>query len=420
MRSSLLLLILSLALPSASLAGPNGAPRLQRISFARTADGNARLVRLHLDGRVTAFSDPRSDSNGRLEVTLYNVIKAPDFLADDPQSPVLQYETDAVRGHLRLVVSVQGSVLSDVFRDMGSNDLFLTLAPAGATVSVDARATGALSPRPVSFSPPGGPGPAATTGREFTGVEEAAAPEIARAASRWKVDRIVIDAGHGGHDPGAIGAGRIREKDIVLPVALKLGEYLKANLDVEVVYTRKDDTFMALRERGRTANAANASLFISIHANSAANTSAHGTETYFLGMNKESAAQKVIERENSVIQLEQDQSHYDQFDQAALVRYQLAQSAFLQKSEELASRIEHQFSERAGRKSRGVKEGNLQVLWAAAMPAVLVELGFVSNPEEARYMRSEEGITYLASAIFRAVRDYKTALDTSLSIVSDR
>ncbi len=378
------------------------APRLQAVSFVQAANGYTQVVRLHLNGRVTAFSNPQTTDDGRLQVWLYNVKRASNFDAAEPQAPVRAYETRPSRGHVVVLLEVFDSVLGDVYRDADSNDLLIALSPVGADFDFESNSLGSgltLDPGP---TPP------------------RLGDSVSEAASRWRLSRVVIDAGHGGKDPGATAPGRIREKDIVLPIALKLGKYLEDLLGIEVIYTREDDTFIPLRQRGRIANSNAADLFISIHANSATNRSAHGTETYFLGMNKEKSAQRVIERENSVIQqYEQDQPQYEQVDQAAFVRRQLAQSAFLRQSEELATRIEHDFSDRVDRKSRGVKEGNLQVLWAAAMPAVLVEVGFISNPREARFLRSAEGITFMASSIYRAVRDYKASVEESLSLSSD-
>jgi N-acetylmuramoyl-L-alanine amidase len=382
------------------------APRLTSISFSRAATGNTRLVRLHLSGRVTAFSEPKETFDGGLEITLYNVRPGDDLQTSAPRRPAWEYTTRTNRGHLIVSFRVSGSVTGDVFRDVESNDLIVALATSGTQASDETEARRILTSLPVPEQP-------VASAVNVPAREETS---VTGAALRWRIDRIAIDAGHGGKDPGAVGAGRVREKDVVLPIALKLGQYLEERLGVEVIYTRSSDQFVELRERGRVANREEADLFISIHANSTANRSAYGTETFFLGMNKGGPAQKVIERENSVIQLEQDQAHYDQFDQAALVRLQLAQSAFLNKSEELAARIEEQFSDRVGRRSRGVKEGNLQVLWAAAMPAVLVEVGFVSNASEARFLGTRQGVDYMASAIFRAVRDYKEAYEHSLSL----
>ncbi|NNE69629.1 MAG: N-acetylmuramoyl-L-alanine amidase [Rhodothermales bacterium] len=391
---------------AAGLSPETVATHLEAVSFSSLGTGSTRLVRLQVSGHVASFSDVRWTEDETLELTLYNVEPAEDIRRDRPELPVRDYRLAADRGHVLVSFLVEGEVVGDVFRDADSEDLLVTLSP---------RETPAAAPSPAPLGsnaattiiPASTPGPSVETST----VEEA----VAEAASRWRFDRVVIDAGHGGKDPGARSGGT-REKDIVLPIALKLGHYLEDLLGLEVIYTRQDDRFIELRERGRIANRRQGDLFISIHANAAGNRNAHGTETFFLGLNKENSAKSVIERENSVIQMESDQSHYAEFDQAALVRYQMAQAAFLRQSQDVATRIEHQFSDRVNRKSRGVKEGNLQVLWAAAMPAVLVEVGFITNAAEARFLRSSRGADFMASAIFRAVRDYKNAYDASLSL----
>ncbi|PSQ97144.1 MAG: N-acetylmuramoyl-L-alanine amidase [Bacteroidetes bacterium SW_9_63_38] len=223
---------------------------------------------------------------------------------------------------------------------------------------------------------------------------------------RWQMDTIVIDAGHGGKDPGATANG-LYEKDIVLDVAHKLGDYVENRLDVDVVYTRKDDRFIPLEERGHVANEAGAKLFISLHVNAARAHAAHGTEAYFLGPSKTEAAEKVMERENSVIKYEDNTKRYEDYDEQALVRQTLTQSAYMRQSEKLASLVQNQFEERVGRHNRGVHQAGFYVLWSASMPSVLVELGFLTNPREAKFLNSDKGQTYLASALFRAVRAYK-------------
>jgi N-acetylmuramoyl-L-alanine amidase len=165
------------------------------------------------------------------------------------------------------------------------------------------------------------------------------------------------------------------------------------------------------------ANESGGKLFVSIHVNASARSrSAAGTETYFLGMHKTSTAREVMERENAVINLEANPDRYKGYTQDELIRLALAQSAFMHQSELLASRIEGQFVDRVGRESRGVKQAGFIVLWAASMPAVLVETGFITNRAEANYLTSETGQTYIASAIYRAIRDFKVAYETELRL----
>lgn len=226
---------------------------------------------------------------------------------------------------------------------------------------------------------------------------------------------IVLDAGHGGRDPGARGVNGVWEKDVVLPITLKVGEYIKQYLpEVEVVYTRTDDTFVPLSERGLIATRAKADLFISIHANSAQNSpSAHGTETFFLGLARSQSALEVMKRENSVVELENGNTSLDLSEEELLI-YELTNAGNMAISERIATNIENQFKNRVNRRSRGVKQAPLEALWHASTPAVLVELGFISNSQESRFLTSEQGQTLMASAIFRAIRDFKLEYERSL------
>ena len=228
----------------------------------------------------------------------------------------------------------------------------------------------------------------------------------------------MLDAGHGGHDGGASANG-IREKDITLAVAKKVGHYVEDRLGIRVVYTREDDRFIELHERGRIANESCGKLFVSIHANAAGSSSAHGSETFFLGLHKSESAADVMERENSVVALESDPGLYAGFDDAEIIVQTLATTAYQRESERLASLIQDQFEHRAERPSRGVKQAGFLVLWRASMPAVLIELGFVTNPSEARFLRSEYGQDLLASAIFRSIRDYKEQYERGFRFASN-
>jgi len=233
-----------------------------------------------------------------------------------------------------------------------------------------------------------------------------------------KFDVVVIDAGHGGKDPGTIGYHHIEEKNIALAVALKVGGYIKKNLPgVKVVYTRDDDTFIPLKERGHIANKAQGDLFISIHCNSSPAHSAHGTEIYFLGQSKSHTAFEVMKKENSVVKLENGNETPQLTDEQLLI-YELANSGYMANSQKLATLIDHQFSERAHRHTRGVKQAGFVVLYYASMPAILVELGFISNKNEAKFLDSDYGQSIMASAIYRAVKEYKKEFDRSQNFTS--
>jgi N-acetylmuramoyl-L-alanine amidase len=234
---------------------------------------------------------------------------------------------------------------------------------------------------------------------------------------------VCIDAGHGGTQPGTFGKFT-KEKDITLKLALKLGEILEKQLpNTKVVYTRKTDVTLGLKERAKVANDNNAEIFISIHANSlpattpdARRQSIYGTETYVLGLHKSQESLEVAMRENSVILLEENyEEKYQGFDPKSpesYILFSLMQSANHEASILLASLIEDQFGKKAGRNSRGVKQAGFQVLWETAMPAILVEIGYLSNTKEEKELNDETVQEYIASAIFRAIRDYKSKLNS--------
>jgi N-acetylmuramoyl-L-alanine amidase len=225
-----------------------------------------------------------------------------------------------------------------------------------------------------------------------------------------KIHNLVIDAGHGGKDPGALGAVA-QEKQITLAIALELKRILAENSpEVKVNMTRDDDTFIELHKRGATVAEAKADFFISIHCNSNVNKEAYGAETYILGTHKSEANMDVVMRENSVILQEKDfEAVYDGFDpnsNAAYIFFNYITNVHMEESAKLASKVQGQFATRVGRKDRGVKQAGYLVLWRASKPAILIETGFISNAEEEKFLNSDNGKTYMASAIYRAIRDY--------------
>jgi N-acetylmuramoyl-L-alanine amidase len=231
----------------------------------------------------------------------------------------------------------------------------------------------------------------------------------------FRMKKIVLDAGHGGNDPGNIGS-KAREKDINLAVTLLVGKYIKENMpDVEVIYTRRDDSFQTVKQRPNIANVNKADLFVSIHSNSAANKTAFGTETFVMGTKYAEANFDIVKKENSVILLEENyKEEYEGFDPTSpesYMMFNLMQKAYMGNSITLADQIESQFRDKVGRKSRGVKQGPFWVLWTPSMPSVLVELGFLSNTEEERFLMTKEGQEYMASAIYRAIKDYKSEIE---------
>ncbi len=238
-----------------------------------------------------------------------------------------------------------------------------------------------------------------------------------------KISTVVIDPGHGGKDTGAIGAIS-NEKDLNLTVALLVGDYITKNCpDVKVIYTRQRDVFVTLNERAAIANRANADVFISIHCNStdSKSASAVGAETFVLGEHKNAANLEVAKKENASILYEEDaDEQYGNFDlnsPEAYIALSLFQKEYLSQSLKLAANIQDQFAKRVGRKDRGVQQAGFLVLWKTAMPSVLVELGFISNAAEERFLASENGQVYMASAIYRAFRDFKVSFEGENNVV---
>lgn len=230
-----------------------------------------------------------------------------------------------------------------------------------------------------------------------------------------KTFTIVIDAGHGGRDAGALGKNG-KEKNINLNVALALGRLFEQNCpEVRVVYTRKTDVFVSLQERANIANKAKADLFVSIHTNSVASgkSTVSGAETYTLGMHRAAENLEVAKRENSVITYESDyKTHYQGFDPnkaESYIIFELMQDRYMQESIKLAKNIQQQYGN-AGRKNKGVHQAGFLVLRETSMPSVLTELGFISHPTEEKYLTSQAGVSELASCLYRGIQTYRKKL----------
>ena len=226
---------------------------------------------------------------------------------------------------------------------------------------------------------------------------------------------VVLDAGHGGHDPGAMGS-MTREKDINLAVTLALGNLLEQNFkDIKVVYTRKTDWYLTLQERADVVNNNHADLFICVHTNSSPGAAAWGAESYTLGLAKTKSNLDVAMRENSVITLEENyKTKYHGFDPNSVdsyIMFEFMQDKYIDRSVDFASTIQKQFKTFCGRPDRGVRQAGFWVLHRSACPSVLVEVGFISNPAEERFLSSEKGQKEMATGIFNAFVDYKRAHD---------
>jgi len=246
---------------------------------------------------------------------------------------------------------------------------------------------------------------------------------VAEDPKKWV---IVIDPGHGGRDSGAQGSISY-EKNIALAIALKTGEYLEQYLsNVKVLYTRKNDTFVELQDRASFANKNNADLFISIHANWGNAKNIRGTETFIMGLSKDEQNLQVAMKENEVIMLENDYStKYEGFDPKSpesYIMFTLMQNIYQEQSTSLASKIQTEYKEKIKRIDRGVKQAGFLVLFMTTMPSVLTETGFITSPEEEKFLNSKQGQDFIASSIFRACREYVNELDnkSGISAVKDQ
>ncbi len=222
---------------------------------------------------------------------------------------------------------------------------------------------------------------------------------------------IVIDPGHGGKDEGASNYG-IKEKDIVLAIGIRLMTYIQKNMsDTKVIMTRNKDVFIPLHQRVEIANTNNADLFISLHANYYSAPSIYGSETFVLGLHGSSENLEVAQAENSVILMEDDySSRYEGFDPnlpESYIMFEMVQGEYQDQSISLASLVQNQFKDHALRKDRGVKQAGFLILKQTSMPSIIIEAGFLSNPEEAQYLNSDNGQDEVASAIYKALTDYK-------------
>lgn len=229
--------------------------------------------------------------------------------------------------------------------------------------------------------------------------------QLKDAQKKWLIDCIVIDAGHGGRDPGAIG-NKLQEKVITLDIALRLKKILSKEPNLRIVMTRETDVFVPLQERTKIANRENGKLFISIHANAARNKKVRGIETYFLSPARTEKALEVAELENRVIRLEQDTSIYQKLTDENFILLTMAQSQFVRESQELAFLVQRNAVKRLGLEDRGVDQAGFYVLVGASMPAILFETAFISNPQDAKVLRSESARQAYAEALAKAIIEF--------------
>ncbi len=360
---------------------------------------NGILVRFHAAERITDFQ--RSMQLGEwLYVTLPNTIA--DTLALDTtfSTGIIRRIKPVQTGtSLQLSLQLRKKILtSDLAQDQTSNDVLLTLV-----VREEAKKDSAAAAKKEPEKP-----------KSSDDIISA----IKKQKEKWKLDVVVIDAGHGGHDPGAIGVIGAREKDVTLGIALKLGEMIERGLpEVKVVYTRKTDRFIELYRRGQIANEAGGKLFISIHCNSTEKkpSNAKGFEIYLLRPGKTEEAIRIAEKENEVVKLEKDfEERYQQLTEENFIILTMAQSAYVKQSETFAELLSETMSEKLESPDRAVKQAGFYVLVGASMPNVLVESGYLSNPREERFLRSPDGQKTIAESIFKAVKVFKRQYEKEL------
>jgi N-acetylmuramoyl-L-alanine amidase len=376
---------------------------LSRVSTAARSDGQGYVVRFHLSQKADSFQVYQPEPH-LVQFALFGPEMNPDNIRITTDSPAFSDVTfDKIPNGLGVNVSLRKEefLSSSAYRDGQSDDILLGLTSTEQQTLADR--TGELEP--VSWSQNEAPAFLAAEEQDTNSRSQNTSYNNVR--DKMKFDVVVLDPGHGGHDTGAMGHGGIREKDIVLDISKKVGKYIEDNMPgVKVVYTRNDDSFIELEERGSIANRHEGDLFVSIHCNAARSRQAHGSEVYFLGLERSKTALEVMKRENKVVRANDDVEQ-KKLSQEELLIYELANSGYISTSESIAGMLEHQFDDRAQRRSRGVKQARFVVLYHASMPAVLVETGFISNPDEGRYLTTEHGQNIMASAIFRAIRDYK-------------
>lgn len=248
---------------------------------------------------------------------------------------------------------------------------------------------------------------------------EALLERLDKARDRSKLDVIVIDAGHGGKDPGTLGVTKTKEKDVTLAVALKLGKLIEQTMKgVKVVYTRKTDVFIELYRRAQIANEADGKLFISVHCNATERkpSSANGFEIYLLRPGKTESAIRIAERENSPIQFESDyEKRYKELTEENFILVSMQQSAFVKYSEQFAQKSAEVMARHLNIKDSGVKQAGFYVLVGASMPNVLVEAGYLSNKKEEKMLKSTEGQQKIAEALFKSIKEYKVIYEKAIT-----
>ncbi|MFA6439341.1 MAG: N-acetylmuramoyl-L-alanine amidase [Bacteriovoracaceae bacterium] len=369
------------------------APNVTGFSIEEKKNGT--LFRIHL-------SAPVKDFNRTLQIGEWIYVTLPGAYCD-----TVAFDTAYTDGIVRRIKPVQSETSpqlslqirgkleqSEIVQDQLSSDILLTLIPTAPEAISDPKIDSAAIRR-----------------KQNDRARQQVVNSIAKQKEKWKLDVVVIDPGHGGHDPGTIGIIGTREKDIALGIALKLGEMIKKEMpDVKVVFTRKTDRFVELYRRGQIANENEGKLFISIHCNSTERkpSSANGFEIYLLRPGKTEDAIRIAEKENDVVKLEKDyEDRYQELTEENFIILTMAQSAYVKQSERYAEMLEETMSAQMEGMRQPVKQAGFYVLVGASMPNVLVESGYLSNVKDERFLRSPAGQKKIATAILNGLKGYK-------------
>lgn len=364
------------------------------VSVILEQKNNGMLIRLPLKKKVDDYESwLRQD--GWLYVTLVDV-KADVKAINALKGMGIVKNIVAIQSPtaVQLTFKLSGKVAAtEILRDEGSNDLLLTIRTPDV-------------PQKTQQSPAERKSPHETT------------TELPDRKKRWDLDLIVLDPGHGGRDPGTIGVSGVKEKNIALAVALKLGKMITSDIQgVKVVYTRSTDVFVQVDRRGQIANEAGGKLFVSIHCNSTRQKPhpTRGFEVYLLRPGRTEEAVAIAEQENAVIELEEGyEDRYQELTDENFILVTMAQSAYVKSSEVLAGLVQKEMKRIPGLPNRGVLQAGFYVLVGAAMPNILLETAYLSNREDERFLNSATGQQQIADALFRAVKIYRTEYEKLL------
>ncbi len=363
-----------------AVASPSADSVVSKIvSTKLTMTADSVEIRFRADRSIPAFQRPERSGNS-IVFRLSGVVHADTSLTSTLASAHISVSTDLIRTFLVYRLTVPPSYQTCTARRDGPRDVILTLYSRDASTG-EPRAT-----------------------------EPATAMRNNR--SRWSLDVIVIDAGHGGVDAGAEGVNGVYEKDVTLSIAKKLRALLQAAMPTtKVVMTREDDTFVELYRRTQIANESNGKLFISIHCNSMPTKPhpAHGCETYILRPGRNDDAARLAARENASVRFEKSQSPYASMTQDQLIVATMAQRSFVQLSEKLATYVQRSVRKETPIEDRGVSQAGFFVLVGASMPNILFETAFLSNSSDAAYISSARGQQEMASSIVNAISTYATS-----------